>query len=146
MQTHQKGSEVLHKDRRRGSGTKAPGGISDYRKATTKTVRATKPKRPISRRTKTRAAQERIYRKRVSEWLKEPKNHRCIVCTLLYVPPRRATQCHHSRGRRGALLLMEEFWKPVSMWGHNWIDRNPDKARDLGLLCNKGLYNTVPRE
>ena len=28
------------------------------------------------------------------------------------------------------------------MWGHEWINANPAKARELGLLCELGKYNT----
>jgi hypothetical protein len=60
------------------------------------------------------------------------------------VTPLIATQCHHSRGRRGTLLLEKRYWIPVSAEGHSWIDRNPKQARELGLLCQPGQYNAPP--
>ena len=62
---------------------------------------------------------------------------------------RTATQCHHRRGRRltkrGDLLLLVSEWVPVSAGGHNWIERNMAKARELGLLAPVGEYDTWPK-
>jgi hypothetical protein len=115
-------------------------------------------RQPIKRRTPERAKDERLYNKRVKEWLLDPKNRWCLVSIAMLDAPKdarllgwrfkkpiRATQCHHSRGRIGKLLLMEEFWKPVSWHGHELINHYPELARRLGLLCEKGQWNTVPR-
>lgn len=107
--------------------------------------------RRIRPRTTARAAQERQYRAEVVEWFKEPDNRVCAVWLLSVsfretVPLRlkgyAATQCHHTRGRRGALLLDKRFWVAVSDAGHRWIHSNPQEARSLGLLCDKGQWNT----
>ncbi len=101
----------------------------------------TRPK-PIRRRTPKRAAEEARYRRRVKEWLKDKivcRGHNCI-----YWP----TQCHHSHGRRGRLLLYEPFWIPVCEFCGAWIHENPKQARELGLLCPQGCWNDqslVPR-
>ncbi len=100
---------------------------------------------PCSR-TAERMVQERLYRQRVKEWLRLPENRRCRVYELLlnrHVP---ATQCHHFQGRRGMLLLYEPFWIPVSWEGHRWIDAHRAQARELGLLCPLGRYNSPVRE
>lgn len=55
----------------------------------------------------------------------------------------RSTEVHHTRGRIGALLLDERFWKAVSSEGHNWIHAHPNEARKLGLLCEVGQWNRV---
>ena len=104
-----------------------------------------------------RAGQEAIYRAEVRKWLALPENQWCRVWLKSEafrvelaaagqhrVKPMPATQCHHIRGRRGPLLLARQWWCPVSSEGHQWIDRNPDAARKLGLLCEIGKYNTVP--
>ena len=110
--------------------------------------------RRIRARTPARAAQERLYRAEVKEWLRQPDNRICAVWSMsaefrekvgqfkIGVRDIGATQCHHTRGRRGALLLDKRFWVAVSDAGHRWIESNPDKARALGLLCAKGQWNT----
>lgn len=52
---------------------------------------------------------------------------------------------HHVRGRVGSLLLDERFWKAMCRQHHDWINRNPDAARELGLLAQPGEWNTTPR-
>lgn len=115
-------------------------------------------RRKIKARTNMRMGQEAIYRSEVRKWLTLPENKWCRVWLVSEafrvelasagqhrVKPLPATQCHHIRGRRGPLLLARQWWCPVSSEGHQWIDRNPDAARKLGLLCRVGEYNTVPR-
>jgi len=96
----------------------------------------------IKRRTPERAKEERIYRQQVKEWLRLPENKFCQVYLRLIGEHRLATQCHHFQGRRGSLLLYRAFWIPVSMEGHKWIDDHPAEARELGLLCPLGFYNS----
>lgn len=81
------------------------------------------------------------YNARVEEWLLLPANQWCRVAQLLGWKPRRATQCHHIRGRLGPLLMCERFWCPVSADGHAWIDANRDEARRLGLLAQRGDWH-----
>ena len=101
--------------------------------------------RSLNRRTPGRAEQERIYRARVKEWLRLPENRWCRVYQLLLGRHRPATQCHHYQGRHGMLLLYEPYWIPVSWEGHRWIDDHRERARELGLLCPLGRYNSPVR-
>jgi hypothetical protein len=101
-----------------------------------------KRSRFVPSRTPERAAQERLYYDRVKEWLRLPENRWCRVYLLLLEQRVPATQCHHFQGRRGMLLLYEPFWIPVSWEGHRWIDDHRQQARDLGLLCPLGKYNS----
>lgn len=59
-------------------------------------------------------------------------------------PPRRipATQTHHKFGRIGRLLNYVPAFIAVSAEGHDFINNNPDKAREFGLLCQRGQYNS----
>jgi hypothetical protein len=98
-----------------------------------KRIRARRPER---------AKQDRICNAEVAEWLKLPENMWCKAMLAINGHMKRATQCHHSRGRSGALLLDKRFWMPVSDAGHRWIHENVGKARELGLICEKGLWNT----
>jgi hypothetical protein len=100
----------------------------------------------VARRTVERADQERLYRTRVKAWLALPENRWCRVYLLLLSRRVPATQCHHYQGRRGRLLLYEPFWIPVSWEGHRWIDEHRERARELGLLCPLGRYNSSVRE
>lgn len=120
-----------------------------------------KVRRNIKRVTKQTASRRVKYNRRVKVWLTEPGNDQCTVFLAspafrLYLQnlngaltTPRATQVHHVRGRRltkqGDLLLEEKFWRPVSMTGHQWIDANRAKARELGLLAPFGEYNCWPK-
>lgn len=102
-------------------------------------------RRYLPSRTPDRAAQEQRYRERVAAWLRRPENRWCRVHLLLTGVRVPATQCHHYQGRRGALLLYEPYWIPVSFEGHRWIDDHREEARALGLLCPQGFYNSPVR-
>ncbi|MDE2020476.1 MAG: hypothetical protein KGJ13_09095 [Patescibacteria group bacterium] len=122
-------------------------------------------RRPIAHQTPDQRRRNRLYLRALRPWLAQPENRLCQVwkrsaafrfeCRENY--PRYcwpdlqlATQCHHKRGRRktreGDLLLAQEWWTPVSAAGHDWIDRNRDEARRLGLLCEAGEYDTWPKK
>ena len=90
----------------------------------------------ILHRTLKRAAQERIYLRRVREWLEIPGNEYCRVYRSLP-----ASQCHHVRGRNNTLLLDERFWLPVSDLGHRWIHEHAGKAIESDLLAGPGDWN-----
>ena len=91
-----------------------------------------------------RAKERRLYRKLRAEYLS--KNIYCAACQVRFFGRRsaRATTIHHTRGTIGRLLNMTEFWIGVCMDCHMWIDRHPVQARNLGLTCQFGQYNTVP--
>lgn len=57
-----------------------------------------------------------------------------------------ASEPHHSRGREGKLLCDTRFWVAVCRPSHIWIDSNREKARELGLLCKVGEFNTQPKD
>lgn len=57
-----------------------------------------------------------------------------------------ADHVHHTWGRTGALLNVTDLWVPVSQHLHDWIERNRDMARRLGLLCPEGRYNSMPTQ
>ena len=58
------------------------------------------------------------------------------VCNAQGVQFRQHASCdvHHSAGRTGRNYLDKSTWIPVCRSCHNWIHRNPEKARELGLL------------
>jgi hypothetical protein len=63
----------------------------------------------------------------------------CALCLKLLTVP--ATDVHHTRGRAGPNYLDERTWKAVSREGHEFIERNPNAARCLGLLAERGKWN-----
>lgn len=88
----------------------------------------TPPKKQVAikRRTKKRAADERIYNARVAE-LKLDENNVCAAnwegCTGCF------DHNHHGRGRTGDLLLNEEFWVFLCESCHRIVELMPNKAK-----------------
>lgn len=101
-----------------------------------------KRSRFIRARTANRMREERVYHERLKQWLLRPENRWCRVYELLLGRKVPAVECHHYQGRRGMLLLYEPFWIPVSWEGHRWIDEHREQARQLGLICPFGRYNS----
>ena len=44
---------------------------------------------------------------------------------------------HHLKGRRGALLCDEQFWRATCRAHHDWVHTHARKARELGLILYK---------
>lgn len=83
---------------------------------------------------KGRAAELRRYSKARAEFLRlKPWCGRCNL---------RGKEVHHTRGRVGKLLLDWRYWMTTCPACHEWIGRNPAKAREKGFLCAAGLWNT----
>ena len=93
--------------------------------------------RPIS---KSRAAQSFKYRKLRKIFLKHQPWCQCCIPSGRAVSEGhfRSTQAHHSRGRSGKLYLDVRYWKAVCANCHRWITDNPEKARLINMLCDKG--------
>jgi hypothetical protein len=51
---------------------------------------------------------------------------------------KRNLECHHKRGRSGLLLFDLRHWSAICPSCHAWIHANEDRARELGLLCDRG--------
>ena len=107
------------------------------------------------------------YRER-NAWLLMLDNHLCKACLPIVMhkaklgeishpvfgpvkipywlmTPKAATECHHTHGRVGKLLLFKPWWIAVCSDCHKWIHSNPERARELGLLCAIGEWNTQPK-
>lgn len=109
-----------------------------------------KPRKFIRRRTPKKAREQAAYNKRVKEWL---KGKVCLCDTLIVAKQNGfhgpvcshgihpATECHHSRGRLGPLLMAEENWIPLCSTAHRWVHENIELARKMGLICPKGEWN-----
>lgn len=57
--------------------------------------------------------------------------------------PSKATTIHHLAGRVGWMLVDVRRWKSACLACHTWIGNNPEKARELGLICDKGNWNKI---
>ena len=104
-----------------------------------------KPRKPIRKVSAERSKRLREYAKRRVFFLAQFTN--CAV-----FPELRSNEIHHTRGRVGRLLNMEDYWLPVSRKGHDWINAHPAEARKrtwewcgLPFLCSVGQWNTVPK-
>ena len=96
-------------------------------------------------RTAKRAAEEAVYRRRVTFWLRQSENRLCRGCRPIFNrDPNRTTECHHYAGRRGVLLLFEPWWIPLCAECHQWVTNNAKAASWLNLMCNPGWYNDPP--
>lgn len=89
-----------------------------------------KLKKAIKPRSKKRAKEEAQYNREVKVW---KVGKMCAV-----YPDKKAVDCHHIRGREGAMLLEQKFWLPVSREGHRKIENNPEWARSQGFIINRG--------
>lgn len=54
----------------------------------------------------------------------------------------KASDIHHKRGKLGALLTRTEHFVSVCRDCHHWIHDHPKESRELGLLCEKGQWNS----
>ena len=57
----------------------------------------------------------------------------------------KATDLHHTRGRAGDLLWDTRHFKALCRECHDWVQSHPIQAREIGLLCPLGLWNTPDR-
>jgi len=86
---------------------------------------------------KTRARQNAQYQRLKREWGKTPRICEYPGCYRLA-----EKHPHHSRGRVATLLCDVRFWKALCHCHHVYVHNNPEKARELGLICSIGLWNT----
>jgi hypothetical protein len=64
-------------------------------------------------------------------------NPNCQVCN------EKATDCHHSRGRAGPLISDARFFKALCRTHHDLCRDNPNAARELGILCERGKWGST---
>lgn len=48
-----------------------------------------------------------------------------------------ATDLHHAKGRVGALLTDERYFKALCRSHHRWIEENPTDAKSMGLSASR---------
>ena len=92
------------------------------------------PKPKAAKQRNRTANRRRAYRERAREWL--------IGRPCAIYPHLAATQVHHAKGRRGALLMDERYWVAVSAPGHQWVHAHPLEARELGLTRSRNACDS----
>jgi hypothetical protein len=65
------------------------------------------------------------------EFLNKKENQICPITG------KQATTIHHKMGRIGDLFLNTEFWVALSMEGHEFVEKNPNWAKDNGFSLNR---------
>ena len=82
---------------------------------------------PIARVSKKRKRENVIYLRLRAEFLEQRPV--CEVCKC-----RPADHVHHRKGRYFGNFLDVTTWTAACFLCHDWIHRNPEQARELGLL------------
>lgn len=105
-------------------------------------LRAVKTRKRPRLMSKSRAAQMREYAKLKKEFL--AKHKKCAIW-----PHKKATDLHHSKGRRGKLLLDQRYWIPLCREMHSWVHSHPGEARTMSwrgipLIAPEGEWNKQP--
>lgn len=79
------------------------------------------------------------YSKLRKEFLSNPVNGRCKAKIPGVCNHARGLDLsiHHTKGRVGENLLDTSTWIAVCLPCHDWIDRNPKKAKDLNLIQSR---------
>lgn len=98
-----------------------------------------KPRKRIRQVSKARARMMLAYRLRRAVFLRGAK---CAAGSCRA----KAADIHHTRGRRGLMLLEERRWLPVCRRCHRLIHDNPEAARRLGLLAPVGRWDTPEKK
>src|SRR5882724_1292949 len=98
---------------------------------------AFKPRKPIRRVSKTRAAKNQIYSRLRREFLSRTENQICLVGITIFNRTIQTCQIHHMLGTAGDNFLDTTTWMAVSDEGHKWIEANKTDARERGWLGNK---------
>lgn len=96
---------------------------------------ANKPPTPIKyipQFSKNRSKESKIYAAKRIVFLTKEENQKCPV-----YPEQKTSQVHHMKGRIGSLYLDERFWLAVSADGHEWIEKNPNEAKEKGYSLNR---------
>ena len=102
--------------------------------------KAAKRKAPVKKVSTKRKRDASVYTRRKAEFFKAHPVCQFPGCK------KPTSDLHHSRGRAGSLFLDERFWKALCRDHHNWVGENMDAAREMGLLCPKGKWNSPPTE
>jgi len=82
--------------------------------------------------------ERRIYSEKRIPFFENQDNQICAYPDCIQL----ATDVHHVKGR-GAYLLDTQFWKPLCRQHHDWLENNPAKATEIGLLISSLNKHTM---
>jgi len=86
-------------------------------------------KTPLRSRSPRRSKEESQYNKEAKKFKEE--NPHCQIC-IPGICTKKTHDVHHMKGREGALLLAQEYWKATCRSCHEWVTVNSKEAIDLG--------------
>lgn len=92
--------------------------------------KSNKPK-PIPKRSMKRKTQELVYKELRRVFLSKKENQVCPITN------EKATTIHHKKGRIGDLLNDTRYWIALSMKGHEYVENNPEWAKQNGYSLNR---------
>lgn len=53
------------------------------------------------------------------------------------ITKKQTTDVHHKKGRTGTLYLDEKYWVALSREGHQFVEQNPEWAKENGYSLNR---------
>jgi hypothetical protein len=90
-----------------------------------------KLKSPINKVSAKKKLDDIIYKSERIKFLMLPENKICPITK------KEATTIHHKKGRLGSLYLDKTFWVALSMEGHEFVEKNPEWAKENGYSLNR---------
>lgn len=93
-----------------------------------------KPVKWIPRKSEHQKKRDYRYSKVRAEYLK--RNPWCRMCG------KGATDIHHRNGKVSNLLFDTRYFTAVCSGCHDWCHRNIELARQKGMICQKGKWNS----
>lgn len=83
---------------------------------------------PVSKKRKVENAQYSVLR---IEFLSKPENQ---ICPITGWP---TCDIHHKKGRVGSLFLDTKYWVALSREGHQFVEENPEWAKENGYSLDR---------
>lgn len=118
-----------------------------------RTPRLVKARKPIRRRAKGHASEDKAYREAARAFVRSEIDAGKVCPVVLKIDSLRngrkyghpiSAQLkanHHIFGRQGRLLMWRPGWMAISTQGHRFVHSNIEQARQHGWYAPKGLWN-----
>ena len=108
-----------------------------------------KRQKPLKKLSRSKRQRLRGYYALTAEFLAQPENHNCIICTVRRehgenIPLQRATEVHHWAGRIGRLLCYVPYFRASCFSCRLWPHQNQKLAREYGVLAPAHLWEVFP--
>lgn len=82
----------------------------------------------VSKKRKVENAQYSVLR---IEFLSKPENQKCLITGWP------TCDIHHKKGRVGSLFLDTKYWVALSREGHQFVEENPEWAKENGYSLDR---------